>query len=176
MAMPSGMGRNPNQPVPSQHSLEAVKAQATGDDEQAAFSLLQEEDLANLTELEEKKMDFKFWKKKAEEYTFGQGELVTTVKTTFPRLDHYKKCHEVAKDWARCKTVNKYMTISGICNPLRDQVAMCINDTWLERYKFRQNMYQNVWSQQELLARKSMTQSHYDRAFLGMMVDDHDAD
>eukprot|EP01064_Diplonema_japonicum_P010998 TRINITY_DN1825_c0_g1_i1.p1 TRINITY_DN1825_c0_g1~~TRINITY_DN1825_c0_g1_i1.p1 ORF type:complete len:190 (+),score=36.91 TRINITY_DN1825_c0_g1_i1:59-571(+) len=170
MAVPGGPGARP-----AHFSLESVTSNIPAD-EAGAYEIIREEDLENLMELQKTKMDFRFWKRKAEEYHFGEGELVTTTKMTFPRLEHYTKCHDVTRDWVRCKTINRFLTGTGICNPLKDQVSMCVNDTWVERYRFRSQMYKNVWNKQEILSSKTQTSAHYDRAFLGMMVDDHDAD
>ncbi|KAJ9451835.1 hypothetical protein DIPPA_15115 [Diplonema papillatum] len=156
-------------------SVDSLREAAPAD-EQNIYSILKDEDLEDMTELQKTRLDFRFWKQKAQEYHFGEGELVMTVKTTFPRLEHFPKCQDVAKDWMRCKAINRWLTPTGICNPLRDQVAMCINDTWVERYKFRSKMHTDIWLKQEILSHGTHAKSHYDRAFLGMMVDDHDAD
>ena len=142
----------------------------------SAYDVVKDEDLDCLTELEATRMDFRFWKQKAAEYNFGQGELVTTTRTSLPRLDHYKKCHDVVKDWVRCKAVNRFVTMTGVCNPLKDQVTMCVNDTWVERYQFRRKMQENVWNPQENLYAQAQTKARYERSFLSMMVDDHDVD
>eukprot|EP01061_Rhynchopus_euleeides_P008572 TRINITY_DN1771_c3_g1_i1.p1 TRINITY_DN1771_c3_g1~~TRINITY_DN1771_c3_g1_i1.p1 ORF type:complete len:173 (+),score=52.01 TRINITY_DN1771_c3_g1_i1:198-716(+) len=172
MSMPGG----PQGKGMSVHTVDMLKQQDMAGGEEAAYDLIKEEDLANMTELEKTRLDFRFWKQKASEYSFGQGELVTVTRTGLPRLDHYKKCHEVVKDFVRCKAVNRFVTGTGVCNPLKDQVTLCVNDSWVERYHFRRKMYQDVWTNQEQLFASTHEKAKYDRSFLSMMVDDHDAD
>eukprot|EP01060_Flectonema_neradi_P039430 TRINITY_DN867_c14_g1_i1.p1 TRINITY_DN867_c14_g1~~TRINITY_DN867_c14_g1_i1.p1 ORF type:complete len:178 (+),score=22.47 TRINITY_DN867_c14_g1_i1:30-563(+) len=135
-----------------------------------------ETDIEDLQALESTKLDFRFWKKKAEEYNFGQGELLTSSRIVFPNLENYPKCRGVVSDWTKCKTINKWATWTGICSHLKEQVGMCINDTWVERQTFRNRMTDNVWRQQQMVMSQTASKAAYDRRFYGMMVDDHDTD
>ena len=157
-------------------TLADIKLKDMEEGESGAYEILKDDDLACLTELEKTRLDFRFWKQKADEYSFGKGDIVVAKRTVFPRFEHYKKCHDVVKDWLRCKTINRFLTASQICTPLKDQVAMCVNDTWVERYKYRHDMYENVWSKQAALTHTVSSQATYDKAFLSLMIDDHDSD
>ena len=158
------------------YTLDYLTKNAKDTVDESAYGLLREQDLEDMQALEATRMDFRFWKKKADDYNFGQGELVTTSRIVFPKLEHYTKCHDVVRDWTKCKTVNKWASWTGICGPLKEQVAMCINDTWVERYRFRAKMSENVWRKQDMLMSQTASQARYDRRFYGMMVDDHDTD
>eukprot|EP01065_Artemidia_motanka_P033585 TRINITY_DN405_c1_g2_i1.p1 TRINITY_DN405_c1_g2~~TRINITY_DN405_c1_g2_i1.p1 ORF type:complete len:159 (+),score=34.53 TRINITY_DN405_c1_g2_i1:87-563(+) len=145
-------------------------------DERAAYDILREADLQEMQELQKRRLDFRFWRNKAAGYKFGKGEVMIASQITFPRLEHYKQCHDVAKDWMRCKSVNSWVRWTGICAPLKDQLTMCINDTWIERHEHRNKMTTNVYKVQEQAFHGTRSRAHYDKAFYSLMLDDADAD